>query len=86
MSFRINEGNVAALVGKSGGGKSTMVHLLLRFYDPRAGRITLGGNDMRNINISAMHKCVGVVSQETQLFNTTIADNITYGIEGDVPN
>ena len=86
MSFRINEGNVAALVGKSGGGKSTMVHLLLRFYDPRAGRITLGGNDMRNINISSMHKCVGVVSQETQLFNTTIADNITYGIEGDVPN
>ena len=54
-------------------------HLLLRFYDPTEGRITLGGVDLRELNLSSMHKGIGVVSQETQLFNTTIAENIGYG-------
>ena len=61
-----------ALVGKSGGGKSTLVHLLLRFYDPQAGRISLGGVDYRDLNLASLHKQIGVVSQETQLFNATI--------------
>ena len=79
MTFRVGEGQVAALVGRSGGGKSTMIHLLLRYYDPREGRVTLGGVDYKDLHIKSVHRHVGVVSQETQLFNTTIGDNLTYG-------
>ena len=86
MSFQVSEGQVAALVGRSGGGKSTIVHLILRFYDPRAGCIKLGGVDLRHLHIASMHRHIGVVSQETQLFNSTIGDNISYGIERDVSN
>ena len=60
--------------------------MLLRFYDPRAGRITLGGVDLRELNIQSMHRQIGVVSQETQLFNSTIGENIAYGMEGEVSN
>ena len=70
MSFVVEEGRVCALVGRSGGGKSTVVHLMLRFYDPRSGRITLGGKDLKELNIASVHKHVGVVSQETMLFNS----------------
>jgi len=79
VSFAIEEGSVCALVGKSGGGKSTLVHLLLRYYDPTAGRLTLGGVDYTQLSLSSLHAHTGVVSQETQLFNTTIAENIGYG-------
>jgi len=85
MSFTVSQGQVAALVGRSGGGKSTMVHMLLRFYDPRQGRITLGGVDLKDINVASMHAHVGMVSQETQLFNTTIGDNLTYGCAVEPP-
>ena len=70
MSFVVEEGRVCALVGRSGGGKSTVVHLILRFYDPRSGRISLGGKDLKELNIASVHKHVGVVSQETMLFNS----------------
>jgi ABC-type multidrug transport system fused ATPase/permease subunit len=73
MSFNVPAGTVCALVGKSGGGKSTMIHLMLRFYDPTAGRILVGGVDIRDLNLGSLHKKIGVVSQETQLFNTTIS-------------
>merc|ERR1719224_375032 len=63
-----------------------MIHLLLRYYDPRGGRILLGGVDLKDILLGSMHKRVGVVSQETQLFNSTIGENIAYGIEGEVSN
>ncbi|KOO30462.1 ATP-binding cassette superfamily [Chrysochromulina tobinii] len=86
MSFVVEEGRVCALVGRSGGGKSTVVHLMLRFYDPRSGRITLGGKDLKELNIASVHKHVGVVSQETMLFNSSIGENIAYGIEGEVTN
>ena len=86
MSFKVDEGQVCALVGKSGGGKSTLVHLILRFYDPREGRITLGGRDLRELNVASVHQHIGVVSQETQLFNSTIGENIAYGMEGQVSN
>ena len=76
MSFAVPAGKVGALVGRSGGGKSTMIHLLLRFYDPRAGCIRLGGVDLREINIATMHHFVGVVSQETQMFNGTILESM----------
>ena len=79
IGFTVDEGSVCALVGKSGGGKSTLVHLLLRFYDPQAGRISLGGVDYRDLNLASLHKQIGVVSQETQLFNATIRENIAYG-------
>ena len=79
IDFTVDEGSVCALVGKSGGGKSTLVHLLLRFYDPQAGRISLGGVDYRDLNLASLHKQIGVVSQETQLFNATIQENIAYG-------
>ena len=79
IDFSVDEGSVCALVGKSGGGKSTLVHLLLRFYDPQAGRISLGGVDYRDLNLASLHKQIGVVSQETQLFNATIQENIAYG-------
>lgn len=84
MSFEVPAGTVTALVGTSGGGKSTLVHLMLRFYDPRAGRISIGGVDYRELNLPSVHRLTGVVSQETQLFNDTILANIKYGTDGDV--
>ena len=79
MSFRIPEGTVCALVGRSGGGKSTMIHLMLRFYDPTEGSIAIGGVDLRDLHLPSVHRRIGVVSQETQLFNATIRENIAYG-------
>ena len=79
LSFGVDEGTVCALVGKSGGGKSTVIHLLLRYYDPVSGCVRLGGVDLKEINLKSVHMRIGVVSQDTQLFNGTIRDNITYG-------
>jgi len=84
LSFEVAEGNVCALVGPSGGGKSTVMHLLLRFYDPLDGRLTLGGVPFPQLNFKSMHARIGCVSQETQLFNDTIAGNITYGAPDNV--
>ncbi len=81
MSFHVPDGSVAALVGKSGGGKSTIVHLLLRFYDPLEGRVTFGGVDYRDLCMRSVHQKVGVVSQDAQMFNATVAENIAYGLE-----
>ena len=67
MSFVVPDGTVCALVGRSGGGKSTLVHLLLRHYDPTGGRITLGGVDLRDLDLSSVHRRVGVVSQAADL-------------------
>ena len=63
VSFTMPAGSVTALVGKSGGGKSTIVHLLLRFYDPQEGVILLGGTDYRDVDLSSLHARTGVVSQ-----------------------
>eukprot|EP00966_Prymnesium_polylepis_P095479 2211706-Prymnesium_polylepis.2 len=67
LSFGVDEGSVAALVGRSGGGKSTVIHLLLRFYDPIKGRISIGGIDLRELNLRTVHQRIGLVSQDTQL-------------------
>lgn len=75
-------GSVVALVGETGSGKSTLANLLARFYDPTGGRITLDGHDLRDVEIASLRRLVGVVSQQTILFNDTIAANITYGTEG----
>lgn len=80
INLHIKSGQVCALVGRSGGGKSTLIHLLLRFYDPREGRILMDGKDYKDLNPIDLRKHVSVVAQETQLFNMTIEQNIAYGV------
>jgi ABC-type multidrug transport system fused ATPase/permease subunit len=82
VSFEIARGEMVALVGASGVGKSTVADLLLRFYDPVAGTVTLDGRDVRTLRLDDYRRLFGVVSQEALLFNTTIRDNIVYGREG----
>jgi ATP-binding cassette, subfamily B, bacterial MsbA len=82
VSFEIARGEMVALVGASGVGKSTVADLLLRFYDPGAGTVALDGRDVRTLRQDDYRRLFGVVSQEALLFNTTIRDNIVYGREG----
>merc|ERR1711871_1525198 len=77
---------VVALVGRSGGGKSTLAHLLMRFYDPRKGAIFLNGIDYKKYNLSTLHKSIGIVAQDTSLFNRTIEENIAYGLDEYTPD
>ncbi|KAI7866600.1 hypothetical protein BDF14DRAFT_1882380 [Spinellus fusiger] len=79
ISFSIPKGATVALVGPSGGGKSTLLRLLFRFYDPDAGRICIDGQDIRFVRQSSLRKNIGVVPQDTVLFNDTILYNIRYG-------
>jgi ABC-type multidrug transport system fused ATPase/permease subunit len=81
VNLVIPAGGVCALVGRSGGGKSTMVHMLLRFYDPKEGEIQIDGKDLRSYNLRSVHKHIGIVAQDTQLFANTIRQNIAYGLE-----
>ncbi|CAF3857469.1 unnamed protein product [Rotaria sordida] len=77
----IKPGQRIALIGASGCGKSTVIQLLERFYDPVQGRICLDGVDIRQLNIQWLRSCLGLVSQEPVLFDLTIAQNIAYGRE-----
>jgi ATP-binding cassette subfamily B protein len=79
LSLTVAPGEVVALVGPSGAGKSTIASLLLRFYDPSSGRVTLDGRDLRELDADAIRRVVGIVSQEPILFATSIAENIRYG-------
>ncbi|HHW09656.1 MAG TPA: ABC transporter ATP-binding protein [Firmicutes bacterium] len=79
INLTVEPGEVVALVGKSGTGKSTLVNLLPRFYDPTAGRVTLDGHDLRSLNIKWLRSQIGLVPQETILFGVTIGENIRYG-------
>ena len=81
-SFEIRRGQVVAVVGGTGSGKSTMSGLLARFYDPREGRITMDGADLRDLHVADLRALVGSVMQETLLFNDTIEENIKYGSPG----
>jgi subfamily B ATP-binding cassette protein MsbA len=76
----IPKGKTVALVGASGSGKSTMADLLARFYDPVEGKITLDGKDLREFEIKSLRGAMGIVSQDTFLFNNTISYNIAYGV------
>ncbi|MBQ9432251.1 MAG: ABC transporter ATP-binding protein [Kiritimatiellae bacterium] len=78
-NFTIPRGSLVAVVGGTGSGKTTTANLLARFYDPCGGRITLDGIDLRDIEIGDLRNLIGVVTQETVLFNDTIAANIAYG-------
>ena len=78
-SFEIPRGKMVAVVGGTGSGKTTMSGLLSRFFDPREGRVTLDGVDLRDFKIADLRRLIGAVQQETLLFNDTIEENIKYG-------
>jgi ATP-binding cassette subfamily B protein len=79
ISFRAQPGQLIAFVGPSGAGKTTIMQLVPRFYDPQAGRITLDGHDLRDLTLDSLRASIGIVAQETYLFHTTIAENLRYG-------
>lgn len=79
FNLRIEPGQTVAFVGPSGGGKSTLFALLQRFYDPTAGRITIGGTDLRQLTQGSLREQIGVVTQEGFLFHESVADNIRFG-------
>ncbi|HIC74574.1 MAG TPA: ABC transporter ATP-binding protein [Candidatus Marinimicrobia bacterium] len=77
--FHIRKGEVVAVVGESGAGKSTIADLIPRFFDVKKGSVTLDGTDIRNIRLHSLRRLMGIVPQETILFNDTIRNNISYG-------
>lgn len=79
ISFRAEPGKTYALVGPTGSGKSTLIHLIPRYYDSTSGRILIDGVNIRELNLEQLRASVGVIFQETFLFSTSIADNISYG-------
>lgn len=79
LDLDFQAGRTTALVGSTGSGKTTVVKLLLRFYDPTEGRVTLGGVDLRELELPAFRSQVGLVSQEVFLFHGTVRENIAYG-------
>lgn len=79
ISFNVQGGECIALVGASGSGKSTVIQLLLHYYNIDSGRISIDGNDIYNINIKQLRQAMGVVFQEPVLFNTSIEENIRFG-------
>ncbi len=79
VSFRADAGQTIAIVGRSGAGKSTAAHLLLRFWDPQQGRITLDGRDIRDFKLDELRHQIALVAQDTYLFNTTLWENLKLG-------
>lgn len=80
INFTIKRGEIIALVGPSGGGKSTLADLIPRFYDPTSGAIFIDGIDIKNVTLESLRSKMGIVTQETFLFNTSIKENIAYGL------
>lgn len=78
ISFKIKKGSKVGVAGHSGSGKSTLVELLLRFYDPQSGSLLVDGTDLRDIDWESWRRFIGVVSQDTFLFNETVRDNIAF--------
>jgi len=79
VTFEMKPGEMVALVGPSGAGKTSIANLLCRFYDPTDGRITLDGHDLRRVKLASLRRQVAVVLQDTFLFNTTVRENLLYG-------
>jgi ATP-binding cassette subfamily B protein len=80
LSFDVAPGEMIGLVGKSGGGKTTIANLIARFYDPTAGAVHIDGTDLRTLDLGTFRRQVGMVLQDPYLFHGTIADNIRYGL------
>ena len=78
VDIHIEPGQVAAFVGPSGGGKTTITQLVPRFYDPNAGRVLIDGNDVRALTLESLRRDIGIVTQETYLFHDTVAANLRY--------
>ncbi|MCK4385734.1 MAG: ABC transporter ATP-binding protein [candidate division Zixibacteria bacterium] len=81
INFEVKAGEIVALVGPSGAGKSTLMDLLPRFYDPTSGEIRIDGIDLKRVDLGSLRNLMGIVTQETILFNDTIWNNIAYGHE-----
>jgi subfamily B ATP-binding cassette protein MsbA len=79
LSITVPQGKTVAIVGTSGAGKSTIINLIPRFYDVQGGSITIGGHDIRDVTLASLRRQIGLVSQETALFNDTVRANIAYG-------
>jgi ATP-binding cassette, subfamily B, bacterial MsbA len=79
ITLDVRRGEVVAIVGSSGSGKSTLVHLIPRFFDPTEGRLLVDGCDVRDVTLASLREQVGIVTQETVLFNDTVRNNIAYG-------
>jgi len=79
VSFEVQPGSVVAILGPTGSGKSTIINLLMRFYDPTEGRILLDGYDIRQVTLASLRHQIGVVLQETMLFSGSVRDNIAFG-------
>ncbi|MFH1691439.1 MAG: ABC transporter ATP-binding protein [Candidatus Omnitrophota bacterium] len=82
VNLHCRKGEVLAIVGPSGAGKSTLVDLVPRFYDPQKGTVLIDGRDIRSLNVKSLRQQIGMVTQETILFNDTVSDNIAYGARG----
>lgn len=82
LSFRAPAGQTTAIVGATGSGKSTVVKLLLRFYEFQGGRVSLDGHDLRELDLRSLRAAIGLVSQDVFLFHGTVAENIAYGLDG----
>jgi subfamily B ATP-binding cassette protein MsbA len=85
VSFSVAAGQMVAIVGRSGAGKTTLVNLLPRFYDVTAGQILIDGVDIRDVTLASLRREIGIVTQETVLFDDTVATNIAYGSKGTTP-
>lgn len=79
VSFTAEPGQTVALIGTTGAGESSLVHLIPRFYDVASGRVTIDGRDVRDLDLTTLRRDIGIALQEAVLFSGTIRDNIRYG-------
>ncbi len=82
VSFHVEPGQIAAFVGPSGAGKTTITQLVPRFYDPQQGRVLIDGHDVKNLTLDSLRRDIGIVTQETYLFHDTVATNLRYAKPG----
>src|SRR5262249_21108571 len=80
VNLEVEAGEIVAIVGSSGAGKSTLVHLIPRFFDVTSGAIKIDGHDLRDVTLASLRAQIGIVTQETILFNDTVRNNIAYGL------